>query len=98
SLGKPVIFYADPKKAPFYREVHPLTRLIEFQTGVAVGAMIADDLAQVIEWIWRFFENRMCYRLDRSQSGSLRLIKALTGSVVRIQTSDKLLTETFWNH
>jgi len=98
SLGKPVIFYCDPKKAPFYREVHPLTRLIEFQTGVAVGAMIADRLDLVAELLARIFENRMVYRLERSASGSLRLIEALTGSVVRIQTSDKLLTETFWNH
>ena len=98
SLGRPVIFYCDPKKAPFYREVHPLTRLIEFQTGVAVGAMIADQPEQVVELLARIFENRMMYRLDRSSSGSLRLIEALTGSVVRVQTSDKLLTETFWNH
>jgi hypothetical protein len=65
---------------------------------VAVGAMIADRLEQVVELLARIFENRMVYRLERSSSGSLRLIEALTGSVVRIQTSDKLLTETFWNH
>jgi hypothetical protein len=40
----------------------------------------------------------MVYRLDRSKSGSLRLKEELTGCAVRLQTSDTLLTETFWNH
>lgn len=97
SLGRPVIFYCE-QRAPFYREIHPLTRLIEFQTGVAVGAMIADNLDQVVELLSRIFENRMVYRLERSKSGSLRLLEDLTGSVVRLQTSNKLLSETFWNH
>ena len=44
SLGKPVIFHCDEaQKTQFYREVHPLSRLIEFDTGVAVGAMVTDD-------------------------------------------------------
>jgi hypothetical protein len=97
SLGRPVIFYCE-QRAPFYREIHPLTRLIEFQTGVAVGAMITEKIEQVVELLSRIFENRMVYRLVRSKSGSLRLVEELTGSVVRIQTSNKLLTETFWNH
>jgi hypothetical protein len=42
SLGKPVIFYCDEEKREgFYRDVHPLSRLINFETGVAVGAMVA---------------------------------------------------------
>jgi hypothetical protein len=36
SLGKPVIFYCDHElRTRFYREVHPLSRLIEFETGIA---------------------------------------------------------------
>ena len=32
SLGRPVIFYCDQgQKARFYRDVHPLSRLIEFK-------------------------------------------------------------------
>lgn len=35
SLGKPVIFYCDQEqRSRFYKEVHPLSRLIEFETGV----------------------------------------------------------------
>ena len=99
SLGKPVIFYCDQEqKRRFYRDVHPLSRLIEFETGVAVGAMVTDRLEDVPELIFRIFENRMTYELEQPKPGFLRLKERLTGSVVRLQTNDQLLTETFWNH
>ena len=99
SLGKPVIFYCDEERRHrFYRDVHPLSRLIKFETGVAVGAMVTDTLEDVSELIFRIFENRMVYCLEQSKPGYLRLKETLTGSVVRIQTNDQLLTEAFWNH
>jgi hypothetical protein len=71
SLGKPVIFYCDQEqRGRFYRDVHPLSRLIEFETGVAVGAMVTDDLGDVSELIYRIFENRMVYYIE-PQSFSL---------------------------
>jgi hypothetical protein len=99
SLGKPVIFYCDgEQRHRFYRDVHPLSRLIEFETGVAVGAIVTDKLAEVSELIFRIFENRMVYYLEQSKPGFLRLKEKLTDSVVRLQTNDQLLTEAFWNH
>ncbi len=99
SFGKPVIFYCDQeRRRRFYRDVHPLSRLIEFDTGVAVGAMVTDKTEDVSELLYRIFENRMEYRLEQSKPGYLRLKETLTDSVVRIQTNDQLLTETFWNH
>ena len=99
SLGKPVIFYCDEERRHrFYRDVHPLSRLINFETGVAVGAMVTDSLEDVSELIFRIFENQMVYCLEQSKPGFLRLKENLTDSVVRIQTNDPLLTEAFWNH
>jgi hypothetical protein len=99
SLGRPVIFYCHKGgRGSFFRDVHPLARLINFETGVAVGAMITEKLNDVAELLSRLFENRMVYQLERAPSGSLRLREQITGSVVRLQTADKLLTETFWNH
>ena len=101
SLGKPVIFHCDKEqKARFYRDVHPLSRLIEFETRVAVGAMVTDDVEIVKELLYRLFENRMQYRLEEHQTrpGYLLLKEELTDSVVRLQTNDRMLTETFWNH
>ena len=42
----------------------------------------------------------MCYELEQvaDKPGYLRLKEQSTGSVVRLQTNDKLLAETFWNH
>jgi hypothetical protein len=99
SLGKPVIFYCNQeRRGRFYREVHPLSRLIEFNTGVAVGAMVTDSIPEVSELLYRIFENKMHYRLNQSKPGNLRLLEQITDSVVRLQTGDRMLNETFWNH
>jgi hypothetical protein len=101
SLGKPVIFFCDHgKKTNFYRDVHPLARLIDFRTGVAVGAIVSDDPDQVSELLYRIFNNEMRYRIEHhsTRPGFLKLIEELTGSVVRLQTNDPLITKTFWNN
>lgn len=101
SLGKPVIFFCDHgKKTNFYRDVHPLARLIDFRSGVAVGAIVSDDVNQVAELVQRIFENRMEYKLEHhpTRSSFLKLIEKHTGSVVRLQTDDELITKTFWNN
>ena len=101
SLGKPVIFHCeDEQKTHFYREVHPLCRLIEFNTGVVVGAMITNEIDIIRELLWRLFENKMQYRLEEhpTRRRYLRLKEQLTNSVVRLQTDDQMLSETFWNH
>lgn len=101
SLGKPVIFLCDEvQRQNFYREVHPLSRLINFETGVAVGAMVTSKPEEVSELLDRIFENEMEYSLDQpaDKPGYLQLIENLTGSVIRLQTNDKMLCEAFWNY
>jgi hypothetical protein len=99
SLGKPVIFFCStPESERFYKEVHPLTRLIDFQSGVAVGAMVTGDRDTVAELVARTFENRMEYILDQSKPGRLRLLEKNTSSVVRLQTNEPLLRETLFNY
>ncbi|HXH94788.1 MAG TPA: hypothetical protein VNN25_24655 [Thermoanaerobaculia bacterium] len=98
SLGKPVIFYCDEdQRSRFYRDVHPLSRLVEFQTGVVVGAMVTDTQGQVSELLYRIFENKMEYVLEQPKPGHLRLKDRLTDSVVRVQTGDPMLSATFYN-
>ncbi|HWI94503.1 MAG TPA: hypothetical protein VNS60_00365 [Solirubrobacterales bacterium] len=99
SQGKPVILYCpDPDKRQFYRDVHPLARLIDFRNGVANGWMVASTPGQVSELLARVLGNEMEYKLEQTKPGHLRLKESLTGSVVRLQTSDKFLRETFWNY
>ena len=99
SLGKPVIIYAtDDFRSDFFRDVHPLSRLINLKTGVAVGAMVATSTDQVVDLLQRIFTNTLEYELLQPRPQYLVLKEKRTGSVVRLQTSDLLLRETFWNH
>lgn len=98
SLGKPVIFYCDEtERERFFSEIHPLSRVIEFETGVAVGAMVTSSQDEVIALLERIFGNKMEYELKQKTSG-LRLVDKLTGSTVRLQTRNSMLRETFWNY
>jgi hypothetical protein len=101
SLGKPVIFYSN--NAKLLRDMHPLARLIDFKTGVAVGAIVTEKVNDVPELLQRIFENKMEYILEPGPTGPnnerpLYLKEVLTGSVVRVQTGNRMLAETFWNH
>jgi hypothetical protein len=99
SLGKPVIFYCNnEERYRFYRDVHPLSRLIDFNTGVAVGAMVTGSLDEVSQLLYRIFTNTLEFEIDQLKVDYLRLKEKITGSVVRLQTSDQMLTETFWNY
>lgn len=99
SLGKPVIFHCETEaKARFYKDIHPLTRLIDFSTGVAVGAYVTSSLDQVTLLISRILSNSMQYELVKPKDNYLELREKVTGCTVRVQTNNLLLRETFWNH
>ncbi len=99
SLGKPVIIFANETfRSDFFRDVHPLSRLINFDTGVAVGAMVATSTDQVTDLLHRILTNTLEYELVQPRPQYLVLREKCTQSVVRLQTSDLLLRETFWNH
>jgi hypothetical protein len=60
--------------------------------------MVTSKVETVSELLYRIFENRMEYELEQRKPGFLRLREKLTNSIVRLQTSDALLRETFWNY
>lgn len=99
SMGKPVIFLCDEgNKEYFYKTVHPLSRLIQFDTGVAVGTLVTSKKDHVIELLYRIFNNSMQYVLEQKKEGYFLVKDQLTKSVVRLQTNNKLIKETFWNY
>lgn len=99
SLGKPVIFLCDDEaKSRFYRDVHPLSRLIHFDSGVAVGAIVTENVRHVPALLRRIFTNDMEYEIRKPKPHYFQLVEKLTGSIVRLQTDNALLKETFWNH
>ena len=99
SFGKPVIFLCDEEqRSRFYKDIHPLSRLIDFRTGVAVGCIVTSRVDQVTVLLHRIFSNSMEYELRRPKDNYLQIVEKLSNSIVRIQTNDRLLRETFWNH
>lgn len=103
SLGKPVIILCPDsttgqQRERFFRDIHPLSRLIHFDTGVAIGAMVTQNRDVVARLLERIFDNRMEYDLENRGDGYFRLKERLTGSVVRLQTKSRMLRETFWNY
>ena len=103
SLGKPVIIYCPPtpegeKRMRFFRDIHPLSRLIDVESGVPVGAMITNQLDHVVELLYRIFANEMEYDIEHDGDGYFKLVERLTKSVVRVQTNSKVLRESFWNY
>ena len=102
SLGKPVIIYcpATPegeRRMRFFRDLHPLSRLIDIQSGIAVGAIITNRIDHVVELVRRVFANEMEYDLSQ-RDGYFKLKERLTQSVVRLQTNSRLIRESFWNY
>ena len=99
SLGKPVIFYCDEDaRKDFYKEVHPLSRLVNFNNGVVVGAIVTDKIEEVSKLLVKIFSNDLEFILEQPKLGYLQLKEKITGSVVRMQTNNRLLTHTFWNY
>lgn len=99
SLGKPVIIYSSEEyRSRFFRDIHPLARLINVETGVANGAMVATSEGQVVELLRRIFYNELQYVLGQKHHQFLILKESLTNSIVRLQTSDIVLHDTFWKY
>ncbi len=105
SLGKPVIILCPDDQRGlelyhFYHDAHPLTRLVQFTTGIVNGAMITHSVEEATTLLERILSNRMEYDLaQKAGSDAYYLLKErLTGSTVRVVTDDRLLTETFWNN
>jgi len=97
SSGKPVVFYCpDGNRAQFYKKVHPLTKLVDFSTGVANGAIITFNIDEIVEILYRILENKMEYYIEQPRKGYFQLLEKSTESVIRIQTNNELLTNSFW--
>src|SRR5450755_2012449 len=70
---------------------HPLSRLIEFSSGIPVGAIVTDKLEDVVNIVDRVLTNDMEYKLEQGKPGHFQLKEKTTNSIVRLQTADLLL-------
>jgi len=110
SSGKPVIFYCPPKadgddsRYKLAKNIHPLTKLIDFNSGVANGAIIVKSVNDVVSILKRLINNDMEYTLEKKKAikpeddGYFMLVEKLSDCDVRIQTNDTILSRSFWNY
>lgn len=99
--GKPVIFFCDEEtRKNIFDNIHPLSRLISFDRGIAVGAMVVSKPEEVVKLLSRTFTNTMQYKLTSARPGSaahLRLEEDISRSTVRIQTESPVLRSAIRN-
>ena len=105
SLGKPVIILCpDDSKGhevyTFYKDSHPLSRLVEFKTGIVNGAIITCKTEDVVNLLDRIFMDKMEFDLElKASTTAYYLLKErITGTTYRVVTDNKMLTEAFWNN
>jgi hypothetical protein len=99
SQGKPVIFYCDAEeRRTIFQDVHPLSRIVDFRSGVAVGLMATTSAAEVILLLHRILNNQMVYLLQQKRKGYFQLLESLTQCVIRVQSDDRSLRETLLRH
>jgi hypothetical protein len=83
-------------RATTLKDSHPLGLQVNLETGVANGVLVARTIEECSELIYRILTASLQFRLD-SEKGSLVLRETVTGSVFRVVTGDKFLTNSFWN-
>ncbi|MCB9895425.1 MAG: hypothetical protein H6839_13330 [Planctomycetes bacterium] len=91
------------KRQGIFRDLHPLSRLVNMKSGVVVGAIVCKNRAELRDLILRVFTNEMQYELlvesvPKKHIPYMRLRERVTGCVVRLQTNYRMLAETFWNY
>lgn len=83
-------------RAKTLKDSHPLGLQVNLESGVANGVLVARTAEQCSQLIYRVLTNTLTFSLT-TEKGSLLLREELTGSVFRVVTGDKFLTNSFWN-
>jgi hypothetical protein len=95
TLGKPVIVLCPDdvrgfELYQFYRDAHPLMRLVEFETGTVNGAMVTRSVDDVITLLERIFSNSMEMIL-RSSMVQMHITYSRSGSQGRQFASSPMI-------
>ena len=85
------------RKARLLREKHPLGIQVDLNTGVANGVLVVRTLTDCAHVMRNIVTNRLALRIERDQSGTLRLVEERTDCTYRLMVSDPVLTNSFWN-
>lgn len=85
------------KRARILQAVHPLGLQVDLDTGVAHGVLVARTPEQCTDLIHATITQNLQFEIETTDDGTLLLKEQSSGSVARVVTSDRLLTNAFWN-
>lgn len=88
------------KRAETLKESHPLGIQVHLETGVANGVLVGRTTSECAELIRRILTRTLEFGIhEKIIDGNryLLLKEKVTGSVFRVMTGDRFLTNAFWN-
>lgn len=88
------------KRAEALIDNHPLGLQVNLDTGVANGVLVVRTIQKCAELIKNILLNTLEFEIDDNQKqemGNISLKEKISGCVYRSMTTDKLLTNSFWN-
>ncbi len=98
-LGERIRAHYD-KRASTLKQSHPLGLQVHLETGVANGVLVARSPEQCADLIRRILTRTLEFEICERTLGSdryLLLKEKITGSIFRVVTGDRFLTNAFWN-
>jgi len=87
-------------RAKTLKESHPLGIQVHLETGVANGVLVARTPVECAQLIRRILTRTLEFDIEEKgcdKNRCLLLKEKLTGSIFRVVTGDRFLTNAFWN-
>lgn len=84
------------KRAFTLKESHPLALQTNLSSGVANGVLVVRKIDACAQLIKQILLNKMQFNVE-DKDGYVLLREVISGSIFRVMTADKLLTNSFWN-
>ena len=86
------------RRASTLKISHPLAVQVNLDTGVANGVLVVRDVRTCAELMFRILTNQMEFDVQESKElNCWLLVERLSGSIFRVVTKDRKLTNCFWN-
>jgi hypothetical protein len=98
-LGERICTHYDTR-ARTLKQSHPLGLQVHLETGVAMGVLVARSTEQCADLIRRILTRTLDFEICEQMLGKDRYLflkEKITGSVFRVVSGDRFLTNTFWN-
>ena len=95
-LDELTIFY--DKRAGDLIMNHPLAIQVNLATGVANGVLVVREIEDCAKLIYNIVRKTLEFDIDSTtKKGYIYLKEIISNCILRVQTADKMLTNTFWN-